>query len=134
MKVKSKTTSLRNQLELYGRNLKNNQFSQFASLENLKLQISEGEEEVFSSHLKQFKDNFDKRFNDVFQFNVPKWIIDSFEKDLFEVNVELQTDLELKIIFSKERYESFRTQQKLRQKYLIIWEEIRLLFIAFPSS
>ena len=39
VKVKSKLTSFRNQLELYGRNFKNKQFSQFASLENLKLQI-----------------------------------------------------------------------------------------------
>ena len=46
--------------------------------------------------------------------------------DLFEVNdsqetfSDLQTGLELKVIFSKERYESFWTQQKLRQKYPII--------------
>ena len=53
VKVKSKITSFRNQLELYGRNFKNNQFSQFASLENLKFQIIEGEVEVFSSHLEQ---------------------------------------------------------------------------------
>ena len=41
VKVKSKITSFRNQLELYGRNFKNNQFSQFAN----------SEVEVFSSHL-----------------------------------------------------------------------------------
>ena len=141
VKVKSKLTSFRNQLELYGRNFKVNQFSQFASLENLKLQISEGEVEEFSSHLEQLKGDIDKRFNDVFQLNVPKWIIDPFEADLSEVSVELQetfsdlqTDLELKLNFSKERYGSFWTQQQLRQKYPIIWDEIRLLFIAFPSS
>ena len=44
----------------------NNQFSQFASLENLKLQISEVEVKIFSSHLEQLKDDIDKRFNDVF--------------------------------------------------------------------
>ena len=66
--------------------------------------------------------------------------MDSFKADLFEINdlqetfSDLQTDLELKVNFSKERYESFWTQQKLRQKYPIIWEEVRLLFIAFPSS
>ena len=49
-----------------------------------------------------------------------------FEADLFEVNdlqetsSDLQTNLELKVIFSKERYESFWTQQKIRQKYPII--------------
>ena len=59
--------------------------------------------------------------------------MDPFEADTFEVN-DLQTDLELKVSSSKERYESFWTQQKLRQKYPIIWEEFRLLFIAFPSS
>ena len=45
--------------------------------------------------------------------------MDPFEADTFEVN-DLQTDLELKVNFSKERYESFWTQQKLRQKYPII--------------
>ena len=88
----------------------NNQLSQFASLENLKLQISEGEVEIFSSHLEQLKDDIDKRFNDVFQLNVPKWIIDPFEADIFEINVnlqetfsDLQNDLEFKVNFSKER-------------------------------
>ena len=59
--------------------------------------------------------------------------MDPFEADTFEVN-DLQTDLELKVSSSKERYESFWTQQKLRQKYPIIWEEFRLLCIVFPSS
>ena len=36
MKVKSKITSFRNQLELHVRNFKNNQFSKFASFENFK--------------------------------------------------------------------------------------------------
>ena len=141
VKVKSKITSFRNQLELYGKNFKNNQFAQFSSLENLKLQISEDEVETYSSHLEQLKDDMDKRFNDVFQLNVPKWVVDPFEANLFEINInlqetfaDLQNDLELKVKFSKEKYESFWTQQQLRQKYPLIWEEIRLLFIAFPSS
>ena len=67
--------------------------------------------------------------------------MDPLEADIFEVNVDLQqtfsdvqTDIELKVNFTKERYEIFWTQQKLRQKYPIILEEFRLLFIAFPSS
>ena len=54
-------------------------------------------------------------------------IIDPFKADLFEINVniqetfsDLQNDLELKVNFSKEKYESFWTQQKLIQKYPII--------------
>ena len=86
----------------------NKQFSQFASLENLKLQISEVQ--ILSSHLEQLKDDIDKRFKDVFQLNVLKWIIDPFEADIFKINVnlqetfsDLQNDLELKVNFSKER-------------------------------
>ena len=67
--------------------------------------------------------------------------MDPLEADIFEVNVDLQqtfsdvqTDIELKVNFTKERYEIFWTQQKLRQKYPIIWEEFRLLCIVFPSS
>ena len=79
-------------------------------MKNLKLQISEGEVEIFLSHLKQLNDDIDKRFNDVFQLNVPKWIIDPCEADIFEINVnlqknfsDLQNDLELKVNFSIER-------------------------------
>ena len=53
--------------------------------------------------------------------------MDPFEADLFEVNVDLQetfsdlqTDCELKVNSTKERYESLWTQQKLKQKYPII--------------
>ena len=67
VKCKSKISSFRNQLELYRKMFLNNQFSQFANLENLKLQISKDEVEIFSSHLEQFKDAIDKRFNDVSQ-------------------------------------------------------------------
>ena len=69
---------------------------------------------IFSSYLKQLNDDINKRFDDVFQLNVPKWIIDPFEADIFEINVnlqktfyDLQNDLKLKVIFFKERYESF---------------------------
>ena len=66
--------------------------------------------------------------------------MDPYEANIFEVNdlqeffSDLQTDLELKVNISKERYESFWTQQNLRQTYPIILEEVKLLFIAFPSS
>ena len=52
--------------------------------------------------------------------------MDSFEAVTFKINdiqetfSDLQTDLKLKVNSSKERYESFWTQQKLRQKYPII--------------
>ena len=65
VKVKSKITIFRNQLELYRKYFKKNQFSQFASLENLKLQISESEIELLSFHLEQLKCDIDKRFTDV---------------------------------------------------------------------
>ena len=57
--------------------------------------------------------------------------MDPFKADLFEVNIDLQetfsdlqTELKLKVKFFKDQYESFWTQQKLRQKYPIIWEEL----------
>ena len=45
---------------------------------------------------------------------------DSLNVDLQETFSDLQTDLELKVNFTNERYERFWTQQKLWQKYPII--------------
>ena len=81
------------------------------------------------------------RFKDIFQLNVPNWIVSPFEASLDEVKVELQenfieliADPELKVKFLRFGYESFWLQEKVRQQYPDIWEEISLLFIAFPSS
>ena len=72
VKVISKITSIRNQLKLYGINFKDNQFLQSAIFENLKLQTSEGEVEVFSSYLKQLIDDVDKGFNKLFSIKRPE--------------------------------------------------------------
>ena len=53
-------------------------------MENLKLQTSEFEVEVFSCHLEQLKDDIDKRLNDLFQLHVPNWVIDPFEADILK--------------------------------------------------
>jgi len=81
------------------------------------------------------------RFKDIFQLNVPNWIVSPFEASLDEVKVELQekfielvADPELKVKFLRFGYERFWLQEKVRQQYPDIWEEISLLFIAFPSS
>ena len=54
------------------------------------------------------------RFKDIFQLNVPNWIVSPFEASLDEVKVELQekfielvADPELKVKFLRFGYESF---------------------------
>ena len=141
IKVKASLTSFTNKLELFERNFKKDQFCQFSSLENLKQQLSKDEVEIYKSHLKELKLDMVHRFKDIFQLNVPNWIVSPFEASLDEVKVELQekfielvADPELKVKFLQFGYERFWLQEKVRQQYPDIWEEISLLFIAFPSS
>ena len=141
IKVKASLTSFTNKLELFERNFKKDQFCQFSSLENLKQQLSKDEVEIYKSHLKELKLDMVHRFKDIFQLNVPNWIVSPFEASLDEVKVELQekfielvADPELKLKFLRFGYERFWLQEKVRQQYPDIWEEISRLFIAFPSS
>ena len=63
--------------------------------------------------------------------------MDPFEGDLFEFDLQktfsdLQTDIELIVNFKlQKRLQKLLDLIKLRQKYRIIWEDVKLLFRAF---
>ena len=72
------------------------------------------------------------RFQDVFQLEVPDWIIDPFcniisENGILEEElITLKSDLELKPKF-KISYHSFWLQNKIKERYPHVWDRVKLL-------
>ena len=76
------------------------------------------------------------RFLDVFQLEIPDWIIHPFN-DIFEQGIlaekliTLQNDFEPKFSIS---YQSFWLQSKIKVKYRHACDRVKIFYIVFPSS
>ena len=132
-----------NKLTLYQWNLARRDYFQFASLQQLDLgccsAINNAEIDAYSKHLQELKADMEVRFQDVFQLEVPDWIIDPFcdiisENGILEQKlITLKSDLELKPKF-KISYISFCLQNKIKERYPHVWDRVKLFLIAFPRS
>ena len=79
-----------------------------------------------------------KRFQDIFSLYIPDWVLNPFDAStsteslsVQEQLISLQSDFELKSAFSIGGYEKFWIQEKLRVRYPIISEQIKML--SLPS-
>lgn len=141
IKTKSIITAFTEKLILFKRNLARRQFYQFPKL----LQISEtqeiSEENIlkFIEHLDTLVIDMKRRFKDLFDLEVPDWVITPFACnnnigfDLEEELVDLQTDIELKATF-KNSYEDFWLQKRISIHYPLLWNKVKKLLVAFPTS
>ena len=82
IKVKSTLSGFNNKLTLYQRTLARRDFFQFASLQQLDLRrgsaINNADINAYSKYLQELKADMEVRFQDVFQLEVPDWIINPF--------------------------------------------------------
>ena len=77
------------------------------------------------------------RFKDLKELKIPGWVVNPFQAgannadpNLVEELIDLQNDFEGEVLFQQIGYEAFWPKEQV--KYL--WEKIKLLLLAFPSS
>ena len=80
------------------------------------------------------------RFSDIFQLNVPDWVIDPFAVNASDVElalqediIELQNDRAARVRFNS-RKDVFWINSIITEQYPHLCEKARLLVVAFPSS
>ncbi len=95
---------------------------------------------VYCAHLAELHRDMSVRFNDLFSLEIPCWVIDPFTEPSTEVPthleeelVSLQNDEDLKPKF-KTSYQAFWMQTAIPKRYPTLWKDIKLFFIAFPTS
>ena len=82
-----------------------------------------------------------KRFSDLFELVIPDWVLDPFSAEIDsdasvqneEELITLKNYFEIKPLFKKS-YQSFWITVVVEKKYHSLWERIKILFIAFPTS
>ena len=95
---------------------------------------------VYCAHLAELHWDMSVRLNDQFFLEIPGWVFYPLTEPSTEVPthleeklVSLQKDEDLKPKF-KTSYEAFWMQKAILKRYPTLWKDIKLFFIAFPTS
>ena len=142
IKAKSALSAFLSKLQLYSRNLGCREFRQFPCLSDLekKTGVKDDDIAMYCAHLAELHRDMSVRFNDLFSLEIPGWVIDPFTEPSTEVPthlegelVSLQNDKDLKPKF-KTSYQAFWMQTAIPKHYPTLWKDIKLFFVAFPTS
>ena len=142
IKAKSALSAFLSKLQLSCRNLGRREFRQFPCLSDLekKTWVKDNDIAVYCAHLAELHRDMSVRFNDLFSLEISSWVIDPFTEPSTEVPthlkeelVSLQNDKDLKPKF-KTSNQAFWMQTAIPKRYSTLWKDIKLFFIAFPTS
>ena len=138
---KEAITTFKGKLKLFWLNLGRREFAQFPSLAVISTDLLDDDLAVYVDHLKQLHNDMDTRFSDLLQMTVPHWFVDPFIADVSEVDVtlqesliELQNNTTAQARFKRGGHQKLWMNQDVYKKYPILWKDVKLLLLAFPTS
>lgn len=140
--IKSKSTIMSFILKLvqFKSNVGRRELRQFPRLKDCE-EVTDGQLRIYCEHLQALRDDMVRRFQDLSKLVIPEWVVDPFTADSSSASIEvqesligLQTDEEMKAHFRMMGIESFWAKVSNSPQYSNIWEQVKLLFVAFPSS
>ncbi|XP_076045804.1 zinc finger MYM-type protein 6-like [Oratosquilla oratoria] len=138
---KEAITAFIGKLKLFWLNLGRREFAQFPSLASISTELLDADLAVYVDHLKQLHNDMETRFSDLLQMTVPDWFVDPFIADASEVDVtlqesviELQNDTTARARFKRGGRHKLWINQDVYEKYPLLWKEVKLLLLAFPTS
>ena len=140
--VESTITAFVSKLKLFKYNVARRELHQFPSLSDLEKEksIPDDDLQVYFAHLDQFQNDMAERFHDGLSLRVPDWVINPFlDVDYEETGVaeeellDIKNDIELRPKFKKS-YKDFWLQNKIPDCYPVLWNRVKMLFVAFPTS
>ena len=81
------------------------------------------------------------RFKDLTELVIPTWVINPFGTNIETVDIhlqeefiDLQNDIECSAVFPQIGYDAFWMRNEVSEQYPHIYQAIKLMFVAFPSS
>ncbi|XP_064108083.1 SCAN domain-containing protein 3-like [Macrobrachium nipponense] len=138
---KEAITACKGKLKLFWLNLGRREFAQFPSLAVISTELLDDDLAVYVDHLKQLHNDMETRFSDLLQMTVPHWFVDPFIADASEVDVtqqesfiELQNNTTAQARFKCGGHQKLWMNQDVFKKYPQLWNDVKLLLLAFPTS
>ena len=105
--------------------------------------VSDEELEVFFNHLDQLHKDMNARFKDLITLDIPQWVAHPLNSTINLSEMETITDIEEELLTLQTNYElmslgsnyqRFWLQKEIAHLYPALWDKVKILLIAFPSS
>ncbi|CAI9728653.1 Hypothetical predicted protein [Octopus vulgaris] len=126
---------------LFRLNLGRREFAQFHSLASISTKLLDDDLTVDIDHLKQLHNDMEIRFSDLLQMLVPQWFVDLFIVDPSEVDIDIQesfiqfqNNTAALARFKYGGYQKLRMNEEISKKYPLLWKNVKLLLLGFPTS
>ncbi|XP_076044738.1 protein FAM200C-like [Oratosquilla oratoria] len=114
--------------KLFWLNIGRWEFAQFPSLASISTELLDADLAVYVDHLKQLHNDVETCFSGLLQMTVPDWFVDPFIANISEVDVTLyESVIEL-------QNDTTARFQDVYEKYPLLWKEVKLFLLAFPTS
>ena len=141
IQCKSVIMSFIDKLSLYKQNLSRREFSQFPTLKKKADSITDDTLLVYSEHLQSLHQDMLDGFGDLKELHIQPWILDPFSIDSSSVDIDIQEefsdikhDMDATRRFEKGGYNALWNYADILTKYPLLWQRVKLLMIAFPTS
>ena len=150
IQASSKICTFINKLILFKNNIGRRNLTQFQTLNELESiendncdgsNLSDDHLLIYCDHLETLHKDMSCRYQDIINMKVPDWFLQPFtDSCMNETDIEIQeelialkNDFELKPLF-KQSYQQFWLQKEIPERYPKLWEEVKIYFIAFPTT
>ena len=133
------------QLRIKKMHIRARNFKKFPTLKivNDENVVSDADLNVFENHLEQLHKDMNVRFADLKELDIPQWVAQPMNAtinlsemetitDMEEELLTLQTNHELMSLSSN--YQRFWLQKDIAYLFPTLWDKVKMLLIAFPSS
>lgn len=139
IQAKNSISCFMSKIKLYKLNLGRKELSQFPSMKSIADTYTDDDFRSYCAHLQQLHEDFEIRFKDLIELNIPDWIRNPFackpedqKVYLQETLIELQCDQEEKMIFENQGLSEMWLHCSF--KFPLLWNEAELFILAFPTS
>ena len=145
IQAKGVVLSFLSKLTLFRQNIARREFGHLPCLRELDMannnSITDDNIHIYCSHIDSLKEDLLIRFKDLTELVIPNFVINPFGTNIETLDpqfqeefIDLQNDIECNTIFTQCGYSAFWITKEVSERYPHIYQTVKLMFVAFPSS
>ena len=145
IQAKGVVLSFLSKLTLFRQNIARREFGHLPCLRELDMadnnSITDDNIHIHCSHIDSLREDLLIRFKDLTELVIPNFVINPFGTNIETLDpqfqeefIDLQNDIECNAIFTQCEYNAFWMKKEVSERYPHIYQTVKLMFVAFPSS
>ena len=145
IQAKGVILSFFSKLTLFRHNIARREFDHLPCLRELDMannnSITDDNVHIYCSLIHSLREDLLIRFKDIPELVIPNFVINPFGTNIETLDpqfqeefIDLQNNIECNAIFTQCGYSAFWIKMEVSERYPHIYQTVKLMFVAFPSS